>query len=903
MPTDVVTCLHDGVDLDDYFTFGAGGPYRRNEVFTDREEYTRLLLVRTQDVATERLSTADLLDFGRPAHNVIVMHGQGGIGKTTLVNHFCAELTGSSSPYLPKRRVVASFDFADGSNLGFETVVLRVRAALGRLGRPFTAFDTGLSVYWELKHPGVSLTEFVGRSGFLSQEDREQTAQQIAGVVDELLGTVAVVEVGYKMASGLVRRLREAAAVRRIQREFPPFDLILKENDPDRMVGYLPILLAWDIERIRAKQPAVAVCHLDTFEAVQALPREKGLLEDLLARMVYLVPNVLFVVTSRRPLRWHDPVRAVTLTYGGGQRWPRLAGAHGVSDQYALAGLASGYADTFLRERLTVADGGPAIDEAVRRRIVDASAGSPLYLELSVSQYRSAALRGQPPDPAQFGGPLPELVLRIMRDLSAAERNLLRAAALLAAFDADILHAVLPDVAMATIRRFLTNSFVRHAAGTWPEYRIHQTLRQSINACDEYTDDGWVGAERAERAARAIARVTEIGLAIWRPDDGDTVVSAQRSQSAVAAMLLVLQAAVEHELLPDGLGELTYTLSQLGHWQVLAALPPADGAAPALRRLVEAARLASTAEVDARPRFQRLKALAQMPWEHPYDAYVAYELGSLTQSTGHHAEGDAFFASLEQAGPLLRRAGAWGRAGVALRRSRLADVLAYASPSAGQALDDARTWDLLGHVHLHGGDFARSAELFRRTLDQARAAGAPLWGARAARHLALATMWFDPELAVATLPEARELNQSLGDLIGLAQCDLAAAVAAVGRGDGEQADELLVRAYRLTEESGVVGQLLPVDAIAVLAALATDRPEQARRAAAALAADARADQLAPPVWAAVAGLWLGDDELYDFAAIGWYDSAELARERWMKPLHMLRPGRRSTAAGEWAAGE
>ncbi|MFY1691977.1 hypothetical protein [Plantactinospora sp. WMMB782] len=885
------------MDLDDYFVFGASGPYRRNEVFTDREEYTRLLTERAHRMATEPCSTADLLDFGRPARNVVVIYGQGGIGKTTLVNRFCAELTASTAPELPKRRVVSSFDFADGSNLGFETVVLRVRAALGRLGRPFTAFDTGLSVYWELKHPGVSLTDFVGRSGFLGQEDREETAQQIAGVVDELLGSVAVVEVGYKMASGLVRRLREAAEVRRLRREFPPFDLILRENDPDRMLGYLPILLAWDIERIRARHPALAVCHLDTFEAVQALPREKGLLEDLLARMVYLMPNVLFVVASRRPLSWHDPVRAVTLTYGGATRWPRLAGVAGVSDQYALAGLTPDYADAFLRERLTVDGGEPAIEDAVRRRIVDASAGSPLYLELSVSQYRSAAVRGERPDPAQFGGPLPELVLRIMRDLSPVERNLLRAAALLAAFDADILRAVLPDVATATIHRFLTNTFVRHAAGTWPEYRIHQNLRQSINACDEYTDDGWVGAERVERAARATARVTELGLEVWRPDDGDTVVSAQRSQCAVAAMLLVLQAAVEHELLPDGLGDLTYTLSQLGHWQVLAALPPADGAAPALRRLVEAARLAATAEVDARPRYQRLKELAQSPWQHPYDAYVAYELGSLTQSTGHHAEGDEFFASLEGAGPLLRGAGAWGRAGVALRRSRLGEVLGYAPSSAGQPLEDARTWDLLGHVYQHGGDFARSADFFRRALDQARATGAPLWGARAARHLALATMWTDPKLAVSMLPEARDLNQSLGDLIGLAQCDLAAAVGAAAEGDHDEVDELLARAHRLTEESGVVGQLLPVGAITVLTPLATDRPELARTAALALAADARSDQLAPPVWAAVAGLWLGDDGLHDFAAIGWYDSAELARQRWLGPLRMLRAARAAAEPG------
>lgn len=872
------------MDLDEYFSFGAGGPYRRHEVFTDREEYTQLLLDRADALARQRLSADDLQDFARPARNVVVIHGQGGVGKTTLVNRFCSLLTDDDRA--APRRMIVSFDFADSSNLSFETVVLRLRAALGRLGRQFTAFDTCLAVYWELKHPGVGLSEFVGRSGFLSREDREETARQIAGVIDEVLGSLAVVELGYRAARGLATRIRDAAAVRRMRREFPPFDVILGETNPDQMLGYLPILLAWDIEQIRAKQPAVAVCHLDTFEAVQALPREHGLLEDLLARTAYLMPNALFVVTSRRPLRWHDPIRAVTLTYGGHDRWPRLGGQHGVSDQYSLDGLDPPYADAFLRERLTHDDGTPAIDEQVRRRIADASGGSPLYLELSVSQYRNALMRGQHPAPEDFGGPLPQLVLRIMRDLSATERELLRAASLLEAFDAGLLRVVLPEVSMVAIERFLANSFVRYAAGTWPQYRIHQNLRQSINACDEFTDDAWARSERAERAERAIARAATVGLQVWEPDESDTVEVAQRSQSAVAALLLVLHAAIEHDLLPEQLRDLTYTVSQLGHWQVLAALPAAPSAESPLHRLVEAARLTSTAAVDARVRYRQLKALDQTPWEHPYDGYVAYELGAMTQSTGDHADGDAHFAALAEGGPLLRQAGAWGRAGVALRRSRLGDVLAYAEPS-GQVLEDTRTWDLLGHVYLHGGDFVRSAEHFRRTLDHARRAGAPLWGARAARHLALATMWFDPAAAAAALPGARELNQGLGDLIGLAQCDLAAAVWAVAQGDVAAADALLASARDLTHRSGVVGQLLPVEAVAVLVTLASGRPEPAREAAAALAADARGDQLMPPVWAAVAALWLDEPDLYEFAAVGWYDGADAARERWRQPLRTL----------------
>jgi len=99
------------MDLDDYFAFGADEPYQRHEVFTDREEYTQLLLSRADELARERLSVDDLQNFRRPAHNVVVVHGEGGVGKTTLVNRFCSLLTGDDDRTAP-RRVVVSFEVA-----------------------------------------------------------------------------------------------------------------------------------------------------------------------------------------------------------------------------------------------------------------------------------------------------------------------------------------------------------------------------------------------------------------------------------------------------------------------------------------------------------------------------------------------------------------------------------------------------------------------------------------------------------------------------------------------------------------------------------------------------------------------------------------------------------------------
>ncbi|MGW0664417.1 hypothetical protein [Streptodolium elevatio] len=878
------------MDLDDYFSFGTGGPFNRNEIFANREDFLDLLMRHTENHAAQRWSAAEFTDFQRAAHNVVVLHGDGGIGKSTLTQRFATTLTTADRRVLPERRVVACVDFADITNLGFETVLLRLRASVGRLGRRFPAFDTALAVYWELKHPGVALGDFIGRSTFLDSNDRENAGGQIVATLDDVLGSAGAVGAGYRMVSGLARRISEAAVVRRLRHEFPPFEVILQENDPDRMVGYLPILLAWDIEHIRRAHGAVAVCVLDTFETVQAQPREAGFLEDLVARTVYLMPNVLFLVAGRRPLRWHDPVRAVTLTYGGELRWPRLAGRHGAGDQHALPGLPSDHADLFLRTRLTAADGTPAIDEAIRRRISEASGGSPLYLELSVGQYRNAVARGEQPTADQFGGPLPDLVLRIMRDLTADERDLLRAASLLGAFDADSLAAILPGTGGAAIERFLSMSFVRRSEATWPSCRLHENLRNSVNTCDMYTDDGWTDSERSRRFELATGHVTGIGLQVWNADAADSVTATQRSQAAVAALLLVVQAAVERRVTPRRLDALTYTASQLGHWQVLAALPSADGCPPPLQRLVEAARLGATAGVDARHRYQSMRALASPVREHPYDDYVSYELGALTQSTGNNDEGAQHFGALATAESPLREAGVWGSAGVALRRSRLADVLGLVREDPDQPLEVARTQDLLGHVRLHGGDFAVSADLFERTLAHARASGAPLWAARAARHLALATMWTEPHRALALLPDARDLNQSLGDVIGSAQCDLAAALASVALGDDAEALRMLAHAAQLTMESGVVGQLLPVDAVGTLVHLAGGRRDEARAAAARLAADAHGERLAPPVWAAVTAQWLGEPALYDFASIGWYDQVDTARAKWMAPLQALVPG-------------
>ncbi|MFJ2030759.1 hypothetical protein [Streptosporangium sp. NPDC087985] len=861
-------------------------------MFTDREGYIRAFHERLVGHLALKWPVAEVMDFQRPVRNVMALSGEGGIGKSTLIRHLAGLAQDGKLDGLPKDCSVAVIDFADLSSQSFETVLLRVRAALGRLGRSWPAFDIALSAYWERKHPGESLVRFLDRSSSIGAvADSLRLSEQVASSIDGLFAGLGVVTAAYRVLDLVGTSARQSAALKRLRRDLPAFGPILQETDPDKMLGYLPILLSADLERIRQKRQVLALCVLDTFENVQTLPPERGGLEDLVARMAYLLPNVFFTVGSRRPLRWHEPVRSVGLTYGGAQRWPGLAGTDGKSDQFPIDGLEPPEADLFLRKRLTV-DDEPAIGAELRERIVAGSGGSPLYLELSTGLFEQHLVRGEAPQPEMFGEPFPELVLRMMRDLSAEDRDLLRAAALLEAFDDQLLAAVLPEARGRRIEDFIARRFVRHDPTVWPPCRLHENLRRGVTGCDAHTSDGWTTRERRTRVSRALTHLTDFTLSIWNDDPPTGLTPADHSRRTVAAFLLALYGAAEHGVLSPGLGQMAYTLRYLGHWQVLASLPQLVGSAPPeLAELTAVARLTAQAGQDATRRYTAMKATVGDVDAGPYADYFHFELGNLAQFTGALPDSDRHFEAVTDPLAPIGVASRFDLAGNAFRRSRYTDVVQrIEGRSAATRLERIGTGDLLGHVYLHNARFQEAAELFTEVLSQARQAEVPLWAARAARHLALSCMWFDPDRTLRAIPEARELNQSLGEVVGLAQCDMAASMAHAMRGDWGNAVHLLGEARRTFEAVGASAELIPIDVVEILQLIAQGRDEQARELTVRLAEAADVAEPFLPVWAAVTALWIGRPELHDFAGIGWLDLPDMTRERWFRPLDRLRAG-------------
>ncbi|MEU5993856.1 hypothetical protein ABZ806_33205 [Spirillospora sp. NPDC047418] len=856
------------MDVDQFFSYGPRAPFEVQHVFTDREGPIRAFRDRFVQLSERSWTVEELLDFQRPASNLIAVSGEGGIGKSTLARHVTELAVTGKLDGLPPRGARAVLDFADPASSSFEAVLLRVRAALAPLAKSWPAFDVALAVYWQRKHPGESLTAFLRKE---TTAESLGVADQVGDVVDQLLGGFGALSVAYRALNLLGRTATQKARLKRLRSSLPALDPILGEQDPDRMLGYMPVLLAADLERARRKHPSLALCVLDTLENVQRPPTERGGLEDLVSRLVYLMPNVVFIAAGRLALRWHDPGKAVALTYGGVRRWPGLAD----DDQLGLGGFDRASAETYLTARLTV-DGTPAIGPAIRERIIAGSGGSPLYLDLSAELFGQYLARGEVPPADVFGLGFPELVLRTMRDLSATDRDLLRAASLLEAFDEDVLHAVLPHLRLRQIERFVQRPFVRRDETVWPPYRLHENLRRSVIDCDADTDDGWTQTERTRNAEQAIEHLTRAALTVWDDDADHPLPLGVRSRRCVAAFLLVLSAADEHRLTPESLGNVAYSLTVLGHWQVLSSLPELPGS-PELDRLTAVARLTARGDINVEDRYGALRELIGEP-DGPFADYYRHELASRAHIIGQVEEAAAHLSGIEPTS-LIGASARFGLADNALRRSDYRSVARLMAGASQTGPDQVRAADLLGHTHLQNARFAEAARFFESTLEAAREANAPLWEARAIRHLLLALMWYDSDRTLALLGRARELNNSVGEPIGLAQCDMAEAMARALRGEHRTAAELLEAAARRFRELGASRELLPVEALQVLLDASSGHTEQAARTARRLGEDCL------PVWEPVTRSWAGLDA--DFAAIKWLDSPESARRRWSEALARL----------------
>ncbi|TQJ57300.1 hypothetical protein FBY34_5148 [Streptomyces sp. SLBN-115] len=860
--------LGGSMSIEDFFLGRGDDSVIRRTLFTDRVVERQAILRRIRETV-ERPATTQY-DFGRPAVNVTAVSGQGGIGKTALLQKVAAEFTGDEQANVQK--IVASVDFGDYSRHNFEVVLMQIRASLAGLSDTWSAFDIAFAHYWSRKHPGVPLVRFISQANFLGEEQRTVLSDQVAATVDGVLGGTGLVSSVYKLTGLLRTRIQESRTIKKLRENCPPFGVIVDETDPDKVIGYLPALLNYDLGRVAERRRVQVLCLLDTLENVQRAGAERGSLEDLVCRLVYLTPGIAYVVASRTALTWHDDRSAVRLTYGGADRWPDLP--PGRPGQLRIGGLDAQSADELLSNSLEFA-GRPAMPAEVRERVIHGSNGLPLHLELSISWYRNLLAQGAAPSAALVAETFPELVLRVVRDLSPQERDLLRGAALLRAFSSELLAEILPAVRTIHVQTFLHRSFVTRTPNSWMPFSLHENLRQAVIRHDHLTDDAWVGEEWRTNAERASDWVIRQALpdphTPWDPNQ-------EQLRRMVAAVLLIGNSALEHGHTPARFGELAFTVAEFGYSRVFESMPtPTAAASPTpLGRLLSASRALANTTYNESARYAALRECTTFG-NDPYDHYVAAQFARAAEVSGDYPGAEHAYRSLGNANPQLAYYGALGLAGNALRNGRLATALALVPSEAGNGHQRCARFDLLGHIHLQGGDHRVAADWFGRALTEAQTVGAPVWVARGMRHQAIAHAWYDADRALATLPDAREMNESLDERIGVAQCDLASATAWAWKGEWGRARSALRDCWSHGINPIAIGH---TGMIEVLFAQARGDVQAVTEAVdAILSAQPHASERRH-TWLAVSALWADRRDLADFDAVEWYDSATAARARW-----------------------
>lgn len=697
-------------------------------------------------------------DFERPRRNVLAFYGVGGIGKSTfsrrLEEHLSAEGTATAQwtpvPDGVGRLLPVRIDLSRQSGPGFEDILLALRLTAGRLGRPMPAFDLALRRYWDINHPGDPLEAYLRRNGFLhrfttalSLPDQVQSVLEDVAQAAALPGTLGAL-VGQTLRSvvGSLREHRQSgralAGCTRLA------DLLEADADLDTL-SYYPHLLAWDLAQLPAEHGATLVVLLDTFEDVG--DRTHRDLERMIQRMVWLMPNVLFVITGRNRLQWDDERLEGQLDWAGPAAWPQLApGVSTEPRQHRVGYLSAQDCEHYLCRRLTL-DGQPVMAPETRHEIVHRSHGLPLYLDLAVMRYLDLHQRtGHQPATGEFRYDFPALVARTFRDLSPAERQVLRTVSLLDSFSVDLATAAsgLPQDAPAL--QLVERPFIdTDPAAPWP-YHLHNLIREAIREADETAEDRWSQADWKRAAQRAFDAL------------GADVPSRGASRRRLVSCLTQgLRLARDHGLELGWLVDAAYQYVGDFIWEPIELLPGTGGNSPAAALADALGAIARRQRVHRQEVVDQLTAVLATGLLPPSAEDLArYYLAECQRDLGRPQESaDGMRRVVAGAGPLAADA---ARGLVHLSR-RLGDFRAVGEATE-QLPQGSRRHRALGDLWWTQGSIAPACSAYDAAIREAAAESAQGEVALSHACLAFASAFQDRARADQQIRSAEELLQS-----------------------------------------------------------------------------------------------------------------------------------------------
>jgi hypothetical protein len=864
------------VSLDDFFSIGSSSIASAQNVFTNRTDEIDVFGKSLEHVAVQNKRPVALVeDLISPRTNVLVFYGFGGIGKTRLSR----ELERRYHHDAPDDESRLSFrvDFDTGNATDHEGILLGLRAVLGTFRPAWPAFDLALAVYWERAHPGLPMQEALNNSSVLRALNRDiQLGSQLQNAIEGMLqsygGAVGIFAAGARVVG---RSIRDRVRQHQLMRECPFFGPIVGESDPSAMRVYLGSLLAWELARrqeasLRRDAQLRLAVFFDTWERVQESESYRGGTEDLLSRLVYLMPNILFVITGRNQLRWAVDDSRARMQWAGVERWPFLSdGSRGLDPaQHLVGSLSVQDSDRFLSLRLQ-REGEAVIPPDVREVIISASQGVPLYLDLSAVRYAQMISQRRAASAADVGQPFAELVLRIMKDLNGDQRTLLRMASMVSRFDEPLLLAGSGALPHSSLGQFVRRSLVQKFPNEFLPYGLHEMLRDAVLKAD-IAEDRWSGLEWAAAAEKLSAEIK-------RRVQPELEASGSLDRALLAGYFLeAFRLAVHMRRIEPWVWRLAGRLHSLGAMDTLAAVntivPEQSPVRTASRAL---AAIASRRAVGPQPTADALQsAIGDPDLDETGREYLGYWLGWTLDDLGQWeaaerlrrrlAAGDGHFA------PYLRHA---------LARSDW--VCGRLTKALSAQFDESdplqRFWKtgIVGRVAWILGHFEEADEQYLLRIEAADEIGAPELMAHALRTRA-ELLCFTAQGIEEPALEAIEIYRRIAIPVSEAECRAALEIARCGRQDP---------ATTLASLSGfrsTLGSAPHADVAAIFTLCVADDVSQASSLRTRLVQNQQAS--AYGYWADITGWWIeevtGTPEPSAGSQVEWLHGIDDARDRW-----------------------
>lgn len=870
--------------------FGARGATGRfltaQEVFSDRAEEQDAFrnavgdhLRWQNEVWSPALLANDGSDLAISRENVLVYYGVGGIGKTALSKRLEARFLDEARSQ-KTASTTFRWDLGQSGASDFESFMLGLRVAVGELGRSFPAFDFLLAQYWAFAHPGQDFREHVGRNTFYGRAARkiglsERIDDLLEDVGSAITSSSALFKAGSDVAASVFATIKRSHTVRKMRTDCIYFERLIEAEPSGDTLAYMASVLAWELSMIGASGNVGVTAFVDTYE-VLAADRQR-LFEKLFQRVVYLTPNILWVITGRNRLDWDSGHREGELEYVGANCWPQLTPQDPAQARQHLIGFLSDHdANDYLEKRVVLGDRS-AIPAALRATIVHAAQGLPMHLDLTVMRYMNLADPDGKVPPEEFDTAFAVLVSRIMRDLDDEECRLLEATSLLSHFDRALsVEAAGGSIADAQFRRFARRPFVvTSESSMWP-YRIHDAVRSILNENIEVEHGRWSPRERHAAALRA-----------FRHAGGQlTNAIAERDRPTLFVGLgQFLALAREYRLEPGWLGEAAFALHESSSWQSVLPDDLADGDITS-----DADAIAVGLAVISRRRTADREWLIRR-----LDEVLRWRLldGDLT---------DLFVRYRSHA---LRRLGRYddaltGYRQIARRSGRLASeaewniIRHYAvHGSFRTAIDEfentqntrAGTIRLIGNIHRDNAVFTEAETRYIQAAETAEHAREDGRRSLCLSDLALVRAWRDTPDVERDVQRAYDAARGTGRRQPYQQGALAMAITMAGR-DSQRFDSHLAeyrsrsRAARMAENDVLAA------VVEAFNAAVTGRTRQLRSAARDV--ERVSDSLGIyGFWRDIVRWWQGLDAR-DASAYEWLGGAEAARQRWTAVIEQRR---------------